>query len=1025
MVDKEVKIIVAITILIILISTVALGISSLPLFDLQNFTTKESTYKHKLSNEYIKIYTENDHYYCMGKCTIPIYVETTFYKQKDFNDSLKRLKFTGNQLDYKIDSEDRKEKGNNLTTIYYVSVDVPTNTADKEFNFSINMGDEEFVLDPLISGCVENATHVICSTNTFTGNAINTTKSILINFSTVDATIAYPGDSFLILNASNSTNPPTITIANSIIHIEGSTGGPGSDSTQTCSSGAETAQGGSGTNGRPSLFQTTAPTYIENTTILAEGGKSGKGGDATMNAGAGAGCPAAGGAAGNTGRGNVTGYFVSIKNSVINASGGALANGGFASNGEAAGNSQGGAGSSGTVGGGYFRNLYGGATYFNNVTIIANGQSGGNAGSCTGGVATAANGGVGQGGFFFQNSTTFNMVRTNISVNSGTPGKGSCGGTNNGLQEGNFYMEALTSIAFRDMNLSILNSNLNATINLTDVTTNKFGIFRTNLFINNSLNFTIHCSASSLTVGNNTVLHQNISFVNCGTISYISENQFDESISVGATLPTNNTFSFLILSANLTVNNSAGNGFTNVSLVINGTTNSTNTSAIPANGNFYLNMSNTPLEGDYLWHITGCSVTGNCVDGEDRYFHFDNSTPNITFVNPPTAGNISIYNLTLNITISSNTLNWTNITVYYPNGTVWFNNYSYPVLSSITFNQTVNFTLEGNYSVNVTATDQTGLQNLSSSWFFFDNSAPSIQVLSPTMSQIFTATTINLTFNLTEKYGNVICYYRIDRNATGFPNEIPQTLISCSSVFNVLTYTTASGLTDAQSYILYINASDGFHDNSTNVNFSINVGGGGSGTPGGGGGGGPDVTRIIIENINYELKTAQGATKASLFAAAGGLRTVNVVISNRGDTLPGITMACVGEQCTWISFQNTTVNVDGGGKVNNKVIITVPDKTIDGIYQFKIKALFQDSERTLELSVNVGLLGNLLKTISIGKFEISVFALTGLTFLALTFILILPLMLLIKEPKTRKYVPAISLVVSFLLSFALGAILVF
>ena len=64
------------------------------------------------------------------------------------------------------------KKGNKIDLRLHINVnDV---TVDDEFW----LGMDEFELDPAISGCGENATHIDCNWTTYTGDSIDTTKHI-------------------------------------------------------------------------------------------------------------------------------------------------------------------------------------------------------------------------------------------------------------------------------------------------------------------------------------------------------------------------------------------------------------------------------------------------------------------------------------------------------------------------------------------------------------------------------------------------------------------------------------------------------------------------------------------------------------------------------------------------------------------------------------------------------------------------------------------------------------------------------
>lgn len=133
---------------------------------------------------------------------------------------------------------------------------------------------------------------------------------------------------------------------------------------------------------------------------------------------------------------------------------------------------------------------------------------------------------------------------------------------------------------------------------------------------------------------------------------------------------------------NGTVNAGSGDTLANVSLIIDGVYNETNTSGIDGE---YL-FSKTMSEGEHNWTLEGCEVTNGCTNASVRTFTVDTLSPIIEINSPTGTFNYlnESYNLTLNFTATDAHLdtciwnyNSTNTTISCNNGTPTISYFNY------------------------------------------------------------------------------------------------------------------------------------------------------------------------------------------------------------------------------------------------------------------------------------------------------------------------------------------------------------
>lgn len=441
-------------------------------------------------------------------------------------------------------------------------------------------------------------------------------------------------------------------------------------------------------------------------------------------------------------------------------------------------------------------------------------------------------------------------------------------------------------------------------------------------------------------------------------------------ITINITSPLDELYSNQLLRVNVNASNNDGIEFTNISLIVNGTTNSTSTS-VPNKNAFSINITSI-TDGDYNWSIRAC-VSGGCLNSDVRTYHFDNTSPSITLVNPVSAGNVSIFNLTTNITVQSSTLNFSNLTVYNPGG---LRLYTLTLTTAndadnVYFNTVINFTTDGNYTVNISSRDKAGLETNTSTWYFFDKGAPNITIASPTHQQVVITQTPTLSFRFSDSMPTLVnCQYWIVRNSSGI-QETPAsggTSFSCNS--NIFINITSPQLTNGLEYTLHVNATDGINSNETIRNFNVSISGeiGGATESSGGGGGGSSTTTIIVaeEGLQFSITSDTGSNFYEFVILPGDYRNRDIVINNKKNAVDGIKLECLGKEiCKWIELSAKTVTVGANQKKSVPFKISVPEGTPYGEYSGQIKASYKDKVVYLAMKASVSRFGFILKNVVI------------------------------------------------------------
>lgn len=307
--------------------------------------------------------------------------------------------------------------------------------------------------------------------------------------------------------------------------------------------------------------------------------------------------------------------------------------------------------------------------------------------------------------------------------------------------------------------------------------------------------------------------------------------------------PANETYSSLILQVNLSANTTTSSALANVSIILNGVRNATSTSAY--NSTFFLNVTGGMNDGNHSWYIQACDINNTCETTVSRIYVFKNSSPNANIINPNASSVISLSNLTLNISINSTTLNYTNLTVFYSSGAKLYSNLTTERRNLVDF---INFSSELNYTINITIKEKTGLEINITRYFFFDASKPNITIDSPTNGGSLSTLSFSLATTITDR-SPTTCNYRVTLATNPNDNNppVPTTSFNCVS-------STVTVPSDNTNYTIFVNATDGVYETSVNSSFFLDttpdVGGGGGSGGGGGGGTGTTITLKPSCNIN-------------------------------------------------------------------------------------------------------------------------------------------------------------------------------
>jgi len=226
---------------------------------------------------------------------------------------------------------------------------------------------------------------------------------------------------------------------------------------------------------------------------------------------------------------------------------------------------------------------------------------------------------------------------------------------------------------------------------------------------------------------------------------YSSEESIDENPPViTLNYPENNSFSSNLTNLfNFTPNDSYN--ITNCTLVINGTLNQTNQSAIIKNtqNSITTNIS----EGNWLWTVNCTDKYENIgTNTNQRILIIDTTNPitNITHINP-NPSNHSLNNITINWTASDSYLDANYANVSYPNGSllgIYYTNFT------LTTN---NLSTPGNYTLTVFANDSVGNINTTTNILVVnDATAPNTVLVAPFNNGFSNSTIVTFYYNVSD-----------------------------------------------------------------------------------------------------------------------------------------------------------------------------------------------------------------------------------------------------------------------------------
>jgi len=170
--------------------------------------------------------------------------------------------------------------------------------------------------------------------------------------------------------------------------------------------------------------------------------------------------------------------------------------------------------------------------------------------------------------------------------------------------------------------------------------------------------------------------------------------------------PADNDKNNIQLIANFTVTDLDGDPM-NITLFINGTINATNTTSL-LNGTTETINSTSLNNQHYSWIIQACDNSSRCTNSTARTYVHDDTNPILTWLSPFAVHSTSNQNLTTSVLVTDTNLFRVNYSVFYSNNSLFYNNFSGNLsagTSAHSVNDTIGFTSEGNYSLNISATD--------------------------------------------------------------------------------------------------------------------------------------------------------------------------------------------------------------------------------------------------------------------------------------------------------------------------------
>lgn len=188
--------------------------------------------------------------------------------------------------------------------------------------------------------------------------------------------------------------------------------------------------------------------------------------------------------------------------------------------------------------------------------------------------------------------------------------------------------------------------------------------------------------------------------------------------SVTINFPDNNYHDFNNLSVNFTYTAITGE-VANCSLIVDNETQKTALN-IAAGTTTNLTSSNA-TNADYQWYISCLNVNG-VTNSTTRTFVYDNINPIITWTRPQFIDSLSHNNISLYINITDLNLFRANLSVFNSSGSLFYNNYSANITGNTSwlYLDNLNFTQDGNYTIQIMAADSHTFGDFNGANYTFD-----------------------------------------------------------------------------------------------------------------------------------------------------------------------------------------------------------------------------------------------------------------------------------------------------------------
>ncbi|MBS3120001.1 hypothetical protein J4475_04220, partial [Candidatus Woesearchaeota archaeon] len=197
----------------------------------------------------------------------------------------------------------------------------------------------------------------------------------------------------------------------------------------------------------------------------------------------------------------------------------------------------------------------------------------------------------------------------------------------------------------------------------------------------------------------------------------------------------------------------------NCSLLFNSIINSTKNSSELIVGE--VNTFNPPnlSDGAYDWTVSCLDVNGFNGTDATRLIYVDSQQPGVTLLAPQNASNIRATTINFNFTVQDNVAEVLvcNLSTYYNravlNSTAWNLNVS----NGTNYSQPLTFNTQGNYSWNVTCSDNASNTNASLTYEFFLNLSSTVQINSPADGFLNNSRKVTVSYTAEDDSGFFFC----------------------------------------------------------------------------------------------------------------------------------------------------------------------------------------------------------------------------------------------------------------------------